>query len=93
MPLLLGGRSSGECECCVKYFLMQAIGSILVLGGALVNIIYLGLFYVGDSLMGEISSIIVSIGLMVKMGLVPFHFWVPRVMSGVSWEACFILRV
>lgn len=74
IPLLLGGGSSRECECCIKYFMMQAIGSILVLGGALVNMAYLGLFYVRDDLIGEMSSIVVSVGLIVKIGLVPFHF-------------------
>lgn len=83
VPIMLGGVRSGECECCAKYFLMQVVGSIFIIGGALVNVVYLGLFYVSDNIIGEMPSILVSVGLIFKVGLVPFHFWIPRVISRV----------
>lgn len=82
--MLLGGGSSLECESSIKYFLVQVVGSIVVLGGALINLFYVGLFYVEGYLVGELTSFLVGVGLIIKIGLVPFHFWVPRVMSGVS---------
>lgn len=93
LPLLLGGGSSGEAESCVKYFVVQMVGSTIMLGGALLGMGYWGSFAVRRCLIREMSLGVVLVGLSVKLGLFPFHFWVPRVMLGVSWEACFGLCV
>lgn len=84
---------ASEAESAAKYFLVQSIGSALLLNGALINLNYNGTIFVRGLTAIEISIIICVIGLIVKVGLIPFHFWVPRVIGGVSWEACFVLRV
>lgn len=30
-------------------------------------------------------------GLCVKLGLFPFHYWLPRVMAGLPWVSCLLL--
>lgn len=84
LPMLLGGGSSREAECCVKYFVVQVVGSVVVVGGGLFSMGYWGCFTVGGSFMGEVALVIVVVGLMIKLGFVPFHFWLPGVLVGVS---------
>lgn len=93
LPLILGRGSSGEAESCVKYFVIQVIGSGLIFFGAILRIRYWGYFVVRGCLIEEMALWIISIGLIIKIGLVPFHFWLPRVISNISWEACFGLSV
>lgn len=31
------------------------------------------------------------LGIAMKLGIFPFHFWVPSVMGLVSWSSCFIV--
>lgn len=93
IPLLFGGGSSFEAGSSVKYYLVQAVGSVSVLVGVIANIVYIGLVYVEGRLIVEVGFLLVLTGLIVKMGLVPFHFWIPSVMIGLSWESCFVLSV
>lgn len=93
IPLFLGSGSPREAESILKYFLMQGVGSGMLLGGALINLNYLGVIYVTSLLQVEISLIGVCLGIIIKAGLAPFHFWLPRVIRGLRWEACFLLRV
>lgn len=93
VPLFLGTGSPREAECMTKYFLIQGVGSGMLLGGALINLNYLGIFYVTSFMAIEMSLIPVCLGIIIKVGLAPFHFWLPRVIRGLRWEACFLLSV
>lgn len=93
VPLVLGTGRPREAESTAKYFLMQAAGSAVLLFGVLINLTSLGVVYVTQYMILEISLIVVCLGLMMKVGLVPFHFWLPSVIRGLTWEACFLLRV
>lgn len=93
LPLILGGGSSGEAESCVKYFVVQVVGSGLMFFGALLGAGYWGYFVVRGCLVGEVVLWVVVVGLLIKIGIAPFHFWLPRVMARLRWEACFGLSV
>lgn len=93
LPLFLGTGSAREAESAAKYFVVQAIGSAVLLMGSFVRLWYFGTMFVRELLTLEMGKIVVSVGLLVKAGLVPFHFWIPRVIRGMGWESCFILRV
>lgn len=93
IPLLLGTGSPREAESMLKYFLIQGVGSGVLLGGALINSNSLGVMYVTSFTQIEMSLIGVCLGMMIKVGLAPFHFWLPSVIRGLRWEACFLLRV
>nr|WBP69654.1 NADH dehydrogenase subunit 2 [Propeamussium sp. mt1] len=83
IPFLLGD-SKGEVESAFKYFLVQTFGSMVFLF-SIIEGLWLGSFPAGFLMM---------IGLIVKLGAAPFHFWVPVVLMGspmgVVW---FILSV
>lgn len=83
VPLFLGTGRPREVESMAKYFLMQAMGSGVLLGGALTNLNYLGVVYVTWFMVVEISLIVLCLGMIMKVGLAPFHYWLPRVMRGL----------
>nr|ABW82637.1 NADH dehydrogenase subunit 2 [Pista cristata] len=78
IPLLLQSNLNQEKEAAIKYFLIQALASgILIL--SMINIT------------SSYSSLLLLISLMIKLGLAPCHFWFPTVMSALSWKMCWIL--
>nr|ABK92252.1 NADH dehydrogenase subunit 2 [Hydatina physis] len=84
IPLLFvgSGYMSLNKEAGMKYFCIQAMGSALLLFGGL-------LLY--QELLVSWGVWVVTLGLLLKLGIFPGHFWVPSVASGVSWSALFVL--
>nr|AKE36675.1 NADH dehydrogenase subunit 2 [Meretrix lamarckii] len=73
-----------ESESVMKYFIIQVVGSCFLILGLLM------LLY------GEFLVLVESfsmMGLAIKLGIFPFHFWVPGVMSSLSWFSCFVISV
>nr|YP_010163965.1 NADH dehydrogenase subunit 2 [Acanthopsyche nigraplaga]QRK25803.1 NADH dehydrogenase subunit 2 [Acanthopsyche nigraplaga] len=73
-------------EVCLKYFLIQCISSMNFMFFILINLTLLNTFNYNN-----ILSIMINCSLIMKMGMVPFHFWFPNIMEGLSWMNCFIL--
>nr|ABW76488.1 NADH dehydrogenase subunit 2 [Eclysippe vanelli] len=80
VPLMLLEMKNQEKEAAVKYFISQSVPSALLLLSFIM--------YSGEALM--VSSIL-FLGLLMKMGLAPVHFWLPSVMGSVSWGVCWAL--
>ena len=69
IPLLRSSYYYQETEAAVKYFLVQALGRILLLLGALsINLFPLVIQYY------SISKFILLRGLLLKLGVAPIHF-------------------
>jgi len=85
IPILLSRENLRlRKEATIKYFCIQALGRGLLLCG--------GLFYFGLSLdIGVVSEIFFALRLIIKLGVFPAHFWVPRVVSGLNWFPIFII--
>lgn len=81
LPLIINTHTSQETESSIKYFLVQAIGSGFILIGGL------SLSFVSP----YISYLIISLGLILKLGVAPLHFWLPSVIRGIRWVNCLIL--
>nr|UPX00820.1 NADH dehydrogenase subunit 2 [Pantala flavescens] len=84
IPLIYKNKTPYETESAMKYFLVQAMASIMFIIAVLMSEIYT--FSLNDPMPYLISS-----ALMMKMGAAPFHFWFPGVMEGIDWFNCFIL--
>nr|YP_010024761.1 NADH dehydrogenase subunit 2 [Neurothemis fulvia]QOQ35064.1 NADH dehydrogenase subunit 2 [Neurothemis fulvia] len=84
IPLINKNKSPYETEASMKYFLIQAMASILFL----IAILSMEMC---DFSMNNQSSYLICSALMMKMGAAPFHFWFPGVMEGIDWVNCFIL--
>lgn len=89
LPLVVYVGGFQEVEGAVKYFLVQAFGSGLFLLGGFYSY-YVSGFWSLSFLFG-FSWFFSFLGLCVKLGLFPFHFWIPSVMGGMSWFGCAIL--
>lgn len=63
-------------ESCLKYFLIQSLGSAL----------FLSSFY-----LQRILWVLIVLLLRYKLGAGPFFYWFPSVCSGLGWLACYVL--
>lgn len=79
IPLLLQSSNNQEKEAAIKYFLIQAFASTLLL---LANI------YLSYSLW---SIYIFIFSLLTKLGAAPCHFWFPPIIASLSWNICWLV--
>lgn len=86
IPLVISQSNNQETEAAIKYFLAQATGSGLLLLGAL-NYFFYPIIFSGQ----KTSCIFILIGLIIKLGMAPCHFWFPSVIRRLSWTICLIL--
>nr|YP_009537896.1 NADH dehydrogenase subunit 2 [Limenitis elwesi]AYN60626.1 NADH dehydrogenase subunit 2 [Limenitis elwesi] len=86
IPLMMNPHNLLNSEASLKYFLTQSIASMNFLFMILLN-----LFLMKNFIYNNFSSIIINSTMLMKMGSIPFHFWFPNVMEGLSWLNCFIL--
>jgi len=80
IPLASSKNNQYSSEAALKYFLIQALGSSVIILSA--SIILFSLYY---------SRILIIIALLLKAGAAPFHFWFPRVIEGLHWPQAIIL--
>jgi NADH-ubiquinone oxidoreductase chain 2 len=88
IPLIISSSIDIETERSLKYFLVQALGSGLLLFGSLVYINYPNCL-----ILDWMSVYIILFRLIIKLGIAPFHFWLPHVMSGIRWMSCILLSI
>ena len=83
IPILLADRSREDVEVARKYFLVQVGGSFILLTfGAACHYVFNLTHFI---------YIPLTIGLLIKLGAAPFHWWFPQVIGGTPWLGCFIL--
>nr|YP_009742298.1 NADH dehydrogenase subunit 2 [Mammilla kurodai]QID90393.1 NADH dehydrogenase subunit 2 [Mammilla kurodai] len=92
LPILVYQKSMSESESAVKYFIVQALGSGLLIFGSLgsYNILF-SWENVSESELSILGFFLISSGLIMKMGMFPFHYWLPSVMAGLPWISCMLL--
>lgn len=88
IPLVICGLNELEAESSLKYFLVQALGSRLILLGS-----FSILNYPNSIISLYISSFFLISRIIVKIGIFPFHYWLPHVIGGLSWVSCILLAV
>nr|YP_009047794.1 NADH dehydrogenase subunit 2 [Danaus chrysippus]AHA84108.1 NADH dehydrogenase subunit 2 [Danaus chrysippus] len=85
IPLITSPNNLLNSEASLKYFLTQSIAPINFLFSILLKLLMLNFFF------HDLFSIMINSSLLMKMGSIPFHFWFPNIMEGLSWLNCFIL--
>nr|YP_009112317.1 NADH dehydrogenase subunit 2 [Eucryptorrhynchus brandti]AIY61443.1 NADH dehydrogenase subunit 2 [Eucryptorrhynchus brandti]AJT57321.1 NADH dehydrogenase subunit 2 [Eucryptorrhynchus brandti]ALF04088.1 NADH dehydrogenase subunit 2 [Eucryptorrhynchus brandti] len=88
MPLMKSSNNKFSAEATIKYFIIQAMASSILLFSIL---IYTNLKIFNMNSMLPLSSILINSSLLMKMGAAPFHFWLPEVLSGLNWQINFII--
>lgn len=81
IPLIFKPKNLFSSESSLKYFLVQAIASRTLLFSILIFLIFLNL----KITLSFYSQSLISLTLLLKRGVAPFHFWLPRVIEGLSW--------
>nr|AKM70040.1 NADH dehydrogenase subunit 2 [Periphyllus koelreuteriae] len=81
IPILNFKSSIYSIESTMKYFLIQAFASILLL-----------IFLINKSLMFLFNNnMLIVIPLLIKLSLMPFHLWLPSMIEGLNWMSCFLM--
>nr|QBF00330.1 NADH dehydrogenase subunit 2 [Stegana sp. 1276 JL-2019] len=88
IPLMSDNNNLMSTEASLKYFLVQALASSILLFSVIILMMKNMLNFEINSLYS--SSIIMS-SLLLKSGAAPFHFWFPNIMEGLSWMNCLLL--
>lgn len=80
IPIIINlDNNKKSSEAAIKYFLIQAIASALVIFSS----IY---FYLYNSYTFSYTpNILITLALRIKLGMAPFHFWFPEVLEGLNW--------
>nr|YP_010305156.1 NADH dehydrogenase subunit 2 [Kerivoula papillosa]ULT46721.1 NADH dehydrogenase subunit 2 [Kerivoula papillosa]ULT46760.1 NADH dehydrogenase subunit 2 [Kerivoula papillosa] len=90
IPLLTKEHNPRSTEAATKYFLTQATASMLLLVAAIMNLLYSG-HWTTMKLINPIASASMTMALTMKLGLAPFHLWVPEVTQGIPLMSGLIL--
>nr|YP_009754881.1 NADH dehydrogenase subunit 2 [Plerotes anchietae]QIP52994.1 NADH dehydrogenase subunit 2 [Plerotes anchietae] len=90
IPLLMKKYNPRSMEAATKYFLTQATASMLLMLAIVTNLVYSGQWSTMKAL-NPTTSTIMTLALAMKLGLSPFHFWVPEVTQGIKLSSGLIL--
>nr|QFG38754.1 NADH dehydrogenase subunit 2 [Otocolobus manul] len=90
IPILMKKYNPRTMEAATKYFLTQATASMILMMGIIINLLHSGQWLVSKDL-NPMASIMMTTALAMKLGLAPFHFWVPEVTQGISMSSGLIL--
>nr|NP_009251.1 NADH dehydrogenase subunit 2 [Platynereis dumerilii]AAF02688.1 NADH dehydrogenase subunit 2 [Platynereis dumerilii] len=86
VPLIASSQLFQETEASVKYFIIQAIGSgVMLMAGVM------SMSAPSSALMKHTTSLMFLLSMVVKLGMAPCHQWLPHVMSSMSWLMCLVL--
>lgn len=90
IPLLTKQHNPRSTEAATKYFLTQTTASILLIIAATINLLYTGHWSI-IKIVNPTASTMITLALTIKLGLTPFHLWVPEVTQGVSLSSGLVL--
>nr|ACO05656.1 NADH dehydrogenase subunit 2 [Lissotriton boscai] len=90
IPLMTKMHHPRATESATKYFLTQATASALVLFATAMNAWMTGEWTI-TGMTSYMPTTILTIALAIKLGVAPFHMWLPDVLQGLNMLTCLIL--
>nr|AAS91399.1 NADH dehydrogenase subunit 2 [Rhinolophus arcuatus] len=90
IPVMMKRSNPRSTEASTKYFLTQATASMLLMLAIIINLLHSGQWTV-TNILSPTASAIMTLALTMKLGLSPFHFWVPEVTQGIPLSSGLIL--
>nr|YP_009991727.1 NADH dehydrogenase subunit 2 [Circaetus pectoralis]AAY53677.1 NADH dehydrogenase subunit 2 [Circaetus pectoralis]QNN84549.1 NADH dehydrogenase subunit 2 [Circaetus pectoralis] len=90
IPLISKSHHPRAIEATIKYFLVQATASTLLLFSSMTNAWSTGQWDI-TQLTHPLPSMLLTVAIAMKLGLVPFHFWFPEVLQGSSLTTALLL--
>nr|APX39574.1 NADH dehydrogenase subunit 2 [Chrysolina haemoptera] len=88
IPLLKSPMNMYPSEASMKYFITQALASTILLFSVLM-MSNLNEFMPQNLLMS--LTLILNSALFMKIGMAPFHWWLPEVIEGLNWNMALLL--
>ncbi|YP_009047715.1 NADH dehydrogenase subunit 2 (mitochondrion) [Amphibalanus amphitrite] len=86
IPMMINSENNKKStESAIKYFLIQAIASGIVIFSALY------FYFFNSSTLSQVPNMLITLALSMKLGMAPFHFWFPEVLEGLNWINSLIL--
>ncbi|YP_007890933.1 NADH dehydrogenase subunit 2 (mitochondrion) [Pygoscelis adeliae] len=90
IPLISKSHHPRAVEATIKYFLVQAAASTLMLFSSMTNAWFTGQWDI-TQLTHPTSCLLLTAAIAMKLGLVPFHFWFPEVLQGSPMTTALLL--
>nr|AFP82743.1 NADH dehydrogenase subunit 2 [Eubucco bourcierii aequitorialis] len=90
IPMISKSHHPRAIEASIKYFLVQATASAIILLSSTINAWATGQWDI-TMLTNNTSCLLLTMALAMKLGLVPFHFWFPEVLQGSSLTTALLL--
>nr|YP_009110278.1 NADH dehydrogenase subunit 2 [Smutsia temminckii]AIX03651.1 NADH dehydrogenase subunit 2 [Smutsia temminckii]ATE90513.1 NADH dehydrogenase subunit 2 [Smutsia temminckii]ATE90539.1 NADH dehydrogenase subunit 2 [Smutsia temminckii] len=90
IPILMKKFNPRATEAATKYFLIQATASMLLMAAITMNFIHSGEWTV-TKMCNTIPSTIITMAMAMKLGMSPFHFWMPEVTQGIPLSSGMLL--
>nr|WAK99327.1 NADH dehydrogenase subunit 2 [Paramesotriton qixilingensis] len=90
IPLMTKMHHPRATESATKYFLTQAMASALILFSTIMNAWMTGEWTIMN-MNHYMPTTILTIALAIKLGIAPFHLWLPDVLQGLNMMTCLIL--
>nr|YP_010033965.1 NADH dehydrogenase subunit 2 [Gymnobelideus leadbeateri]QOW83340.1 NADH dehydrogenase subunit 2 [Gymnobelideus leadbeateri] len=90
IPMMTYPNHPRSTESAIKYFLTQATASMLIMFAITYNA-WMTNQWTLSQISNNSASILMTLALAIKLGLAPFHFWVPEVAQGITLSSGMIL--
>nr|QJW34319.1 NADH dehydrogenase subunit 2 [Schoutedenia ralumensis] len=81
IPILNFKMSNYSIESTMKYFMIQAFTSIMLM----IFLINKSMFFMMN------NNLLIMMPLLMKLSLMPFHIWLPSMIEGLNWLSCFLM--
>nr|ADK21569.1 NADH dehydrogenase subunit 2 [Episoriculus fumidus] len=90
IPMLMKNYNPRSMEASTKYFMTQATASMILMLAIIMNLLQSGQWTI-TNITNPTASMLMTMALVMKLGLSPFHFWVPEVTQGIPLSSGLIL--
>nr|YP_010563519.1 NADH dehydrogenase subunit 2 [Epicauta emmerichi]UBU96203.1 NADH dehydrogenase subunit 2 [Epicauta emmerichi] len=88
IPLLNSSKNMLSSEASLKYFITQAMASLVLMLS--ITSMMITKEFIAPTMNMQLVTLL-NMALLTKLGAAPFHFWFPEVMEGLSWFNCSIM--
>jgi len=85
IPLISKRINQRTTESSIKYFIVQAVGSVIIITIAIASTMASTIFF------SWVLKTPLVLALLLKAGAAPIHFWFPGVIEGLRWNNCILL--
>nr|AEJ91466.1 NADH dehydrogenase subunit 2 [Aepyprymnus rufescens]AIG22851.1 NADH dehydrogenase subunit 2 [Aepyprymnus rufescens] len=90
IPMMTYPNHPRSTEAAIKYFLTQATASMMIMFAITHNAWTTNQWTIFQ-ISNQTASILMTLALAIKLGMAPFHFWVPEVTQGIPLSSGMIL--